>query len=190
MTARTDTKEKILDIAVSLLKTSGFNAFSYQHISSALGVKNAAIHYHYPSKDDLGRAVIERERERFRAWKRVTDSQVSDYGQKLEQFIDIYTHNLENNQQLCMVGTSGAVYFTLPPAMQAEVRLLVAEIHTWLSDTLQAGRERGVFAFPGAAADKAYVITSSLAGALQLARIAGNEEFYAVTRQLKKDLVR
>jgi TetR/AcrR family transcriptional repressor of nem operon len=47
---RQDTKKRILDMAEDLLLTRGFNAFSYQHISSELGMKNAAIHYHYPKK--------------------------------------------------------------------------------------------------------------------------------------------
>ena len=63
---KTDTRKRILDIAEQLLLSRGFNAFSYQHISSELGVRNAAIHYHFPKKSDLGVALIQRYRRRFR----------------------------------------------------------------------------------------------------------------------------
>ena len=38
----------------------GFHAFSYQDISSALGVRNAAVHYHFRTKVLLVAAVVER----------------------------------------------------------------------------------------------------------------------------------
>ncbi|XLM19461.1 TetR/AcrR family transcriptional regulator, partial [Chromobacterium piscinae] len=63
--SKTDTRKRILDLAEELLLTRGFNGFSYQHISSELGVRNAAIHYHFPKKNDLGVALIQRYRRRF-----------------------------------------------------------------------------------------------------------------------------
>ncbi len=60
-----DTKTEILDLAENLLLDRGFNGFSYADISSALGVKNAAIHYFFPTKSDLGIAVIQRAKEMF-----------------------------------------------------------------------------------------------------------------------------
>ena len=43
---------------------------------SELGVKNAAIHYHYPTKEDLGCAVIQRYRDRFKLW--INNARVKD----------------------------------------------------------------------------------------------------------------
>jgi len=60
-----DTRKLILDTAEELLLTRSFSAFSYSNIASALGVKNAAIHYHFPSKTDLGVALVARFRRRF-----------------------------------------------------------------------------------------------------------------------------
>ncbi|HEY3475881.1 MAG TPA: TetR/AcrR family transcriptional regulator, partial [Anaerolineales bacterium] len=48
-----NSKRTILNMAEDLLQYKGFNGFSYAHISSKLGVKNAAIHYHFPTKEDL-----------------------------------------------------------------------------------------------------------------------------------------
>ncbi|MGL6067943.1 MAG: TetR/AcrR family transcriptional regulator, partial [Sediminibacterium sp.] len=49
----TDTKQEILSIGRDLLKKVGYNAFSYSDISKQLNIKNAAVHYHYPTKEDL-----------------------------------------------------------------------------------------------------------------------------------------
>jgi len=44
---RSDTSEKILDLAELLIQTRGYSAFSYQDISEALEVTKASIHYHF-----------------------------------------------------------------------------------------------------------------------------------------------
>ena len=63
-----DTREEILNCAEELLQRRGYNAFSYQHIAVQLGIRNAAIHYHFPAKEDLGVALVQRYRQRFRDW--------------------------------------------------------------------------------------------------------------------------
>ncbi len=62
-----DTRTLILDVAQELVQSRGYNGFSYRDIALRLGVRNAAIHYHFPSKGDLGRELLVRYRERLRA---------------------------------------------------------------------------------------------------------------------------
>ena len=62
---RSETAEKILDVAERLIQTRGCSAFSYQDIADALKIKKASIHYHFESKTDLVIAVIDRYTERF-----------------------------------------------------------------------------------------------------------------------------
>ncbi|MGE5775442.1 MAG: TetR/AcrR family transcriptional regulator, partial [Chloroflexota bacterium] len=68
MIRNTNTKRAIMDLAEAFIQDKGFNGFSYAHISTELGVKNAAIHYHFPSKEALVCAVIQRYRDRFQLW--------------------------------------------------------------------------------------------------------------------------
>ena len=44
-----ETKDKIRNLAEELIRTKGYNAFSYADLSAPLQIKNAAIHYHFPS---------------------------------------------------------------------------------------------------------------------------------------------
>ena len=60
---RRDTREEILNTAESLWQHRGYNAFSYHHIAVQLGIRNAAIHYHFPGKEDLGVELIRRYRD-------------------------------------------------------------------------------------------------------------------------------
>ena len=62
-----NTREKIVDHAFQLMLQRGVNGFSYRDISKPLGVKNAAIHYHFPSKMDLVLEMIRENHEVFAA---------------------------------------------------------------------------------------------------------------------------
>ena len=53
------TRDQIIDKAFQLMLQRGLNGFSYRDISGPLGVKNAAIHYHFPNKMDLIKALID-----------------------------------------------------------------------------------------------------------------------------------
>ena len=63
---RSETAEQILDLAETLIQTRGYSAFSYQDIADSLGIRKASIHYHFPSKSDLGVAVVDRYMSPFR----------------------------------------------------------------------------------------------------------------------------
>ena len=64
---RSETAGQILDLAETLIQTRGYSAFSYQDIADSLGIRKASIHYHFPSKADLGVAVVDRYVARFAA---------------------------------------------------------------------------------------------------------------------------
>jgi len=48
-----DTRERILDIALDLFITTGFDGTSLREIAERLGFSKAAIYYHFASKDDI-----------------------------------------------------------------------------------------------------------------------------------------
>jgi len=54
------TKQKILDAAQQQVLARGFAATSVDAIQAAAGISRGTFFYHYPSKDDLARALIER----------------------------------------------------------------------------------------------------------------------------------
>jgi AcrR family transcriptional regulator len=50
---RTDTRERILEVAARLFSERGFAGTSIRDIADALGVTKAALYYHFPSKDAI-----------------------------------------------------------------------------------------------------------------------------------------
>jgi len=178
-----------MNLAESLLQDRGFNGFSYADIASQLGVKNAAIHYHFPSKEDLGIAVIKRYRDRFKLW--INNSRVKDlsHEEKLNWFFSIYSDFRADNGKVCLVGSLEAEFNSIPEGLRKEVESLNKEMLVWLEATLSAGKEAGVFQFNGTPSSKAALIYSSVQGGLQMARALGTKKFRDVVEQNKQDVL-
>jgi AcrR family transcriptional regulator len=184
-----DTRTRILDLAEQLLLSRGFNAFSYQHIAKELGVKPAAIHYHYPTKEDLGTAIIQRQRGRLRKWRdlpRVTELPAH---QQLEALFEVYLHHVQREQRVCLFGSLAAEFRTLPETMQQELRLFNQELTQWLAGVLEAGRVAGTLVFRGQPTAKSAQVLTTLAGALQVARVHGEQQFHLIFEQLRLELL-
>lgn len=189
MSDTANTRRKILDLAESLIQDRGYNGFSYAHISTELGVKNAAIHYHFPSKEALGCAIVQRTRDRFQLW--INNARVNDLTppEKLDWFFSIYTDYRVHDGKVCLAGALQTDFPTLPDSLRHQTESLTGEMLTWLEATLAEGRATGAFAFYGDPADKAALILASVQGALQIARSLGTEKFQAVIRQHKNDIL-
>jgi AcrR family transcriptional regulator len=188
MARHKNTRRAILDLGQALLQDKGYNGFSYAHIAAELGIKNAAVHYYFPAKEDLGVEVVRRYRERFRLW--TNNARVKDLSPqgKLDWFFSIYTDMHADEEKVCLVGSIEAEFNTIPAPLQAEVQALHAELLAWLETALAEGAAAGVFRFRGRPAARAAVILSSLQGGLQLGRALGTERFQQVLEQLRLDL--
>ena len=163
----TDTRKKILDLAQSLMLSRGFNAFSYQHISAELGVRNAAIHYHFPKKTDLGVALIERYCRRFERF--VAAQSGLTPVQQLAQYFELADRYFLQ-QQICPSGILSAELQTLPEEMQQQTRRFVGLMRAWAVDIVRRGREQALMHYPGSDAGMGDIVFAAMQGALQLAR--------------------
>ena len=164
----------------------GFNGFSYANISSVLKIKNAAIHYYFPTKADLGLAIIQRARERFANWTQNQRMVSKPPAEKLEAFFRQYLRFLEAGQQVCLGGALETDFKTLPPAMQIETQKFASDILVWMEGVLEEGREKHIFSFPGEARDQAILILSSLQGALQMTRAVGSSCLHLAMAQIRR----
>ena len=184
-----DTRTRILDLAESLLLERGFNAFSYQHLAKELGVKPAAIHYHFPSKDDLGTAIVARQLRRLRKWRDLPRVANLPSVEQFEALLAVYTNHLGNERRVCLFGALAADFRTLPPLMQAELRSFNRELTEWLAQVLAVGRATGGMHFVGSPAAKATLLLTTLAGALQMARVHDETPFQVIVGQIRLELL-
>src|SRR5271166_5391358 len=120
--APTAAARAILDAAERLAQTRGYNGFSYADVAAQLGVTKASLHYHFPSKAELGRALIERYHAGFVEALGIIDREVDEPCGKLERYVALYDAVMRNDR-MCLCGMLAAEHATLPQAMQLQLQL-------------------------------------------------------------------
>lgn len=171
--APTPAATAILDVAERLAQTRGYNGFSYADIAAELGVTKASLHYHFPSKAELGRALIVRYHGLFGAALDSIDGQTKSPQEKLKRYVGLYDSVL-SNERMCLCGMLAAEYATLPGPMQEGLTAFFDANERWLTAVLEDGLRAGTFAFREAAKERARVLLGALEGAMLVARSYGN----------------
>ena len=164
-----DTPRRILDIAERLVRTRGYNAFSYADIAQALHVTKASLHYHFPTKAELGKRLIERYELFFLQALAAIDRTSADASEQLRRYVEIYADVLRNDR-MCLCGMLAAEYATLPKPMKAELKHFFDENERWLVAVLEEGQATSRLRFAGSAREVARLLVGSLEGAMMLAR--------------------
>jgi TetR/AcrR family transcriptional repressor of nem operon len=163
-----DTRERILGSAQLLAQRRGFNAFSYADIAAEVGVRKASIHHHFPSKDDLELALVQRYRQQFGAQLERIDAEGLDAAGRLRAYAALYRATLEGGA-ICLCGMMASDIQALPQALRQPLRAFFDEQADWLATVLEAGRRSGEFAFLGPAPRRARLLLATLQGGLIVA---------------------
>jgi TetR/AcrR family transcriptional regulator, transcriptional repressor for nem operon len=176
-----------MELGEDLIRMKGYNAFSYLDISSELGIKNAAVHYYFPSKENLGTSIVKTNIQRFGEMIENMNSRSFDEWHQLETFLKVYVKS-NREHKLCIVGSLGPDFNTLNDPTRVELKKMTELIVNWLTQLLERGREKAVFAFRGEPRNKALVIISSLVAGLQLSRILDKADFKTIHQFILDDL--
>jgi len=176
------TAGQILDVGERLAQTRGFNGFSDADLATELGITEASLHYHFPTKAGLGRALIDRYSASFtEALSRIERSGASA-PEQLERYVSIYAGMLKSGR-ICLCGMLAAEYNTLPASMQEAIRAFFDFNERWLARVLESGRRDGTLAFDDQSAEAARAIESTIEGAMLLARLYGRPEQFTGAAQ-------
>lgn len=185
-----ETRDTIIKLGDELIRQKGFNAFSYHDIALQLGVRNAAVHYHFPTKADLLIEVAKYHIQNLKDFEREKIG-LSAY-QKVVAFINTYV-KISAERRVCFVGAMATDWDTVEEAVKPYMQQIAAMIIDWLTDTLQKGLDNKELQFKEPARTQALLIISNLLAATQMARITGSENFEtiknAVLNSIKPDKV-
>jgi TetR/AcrR family transcriptional regulator, transcriptional repressor for nem operon len=183
-----DTAARILDVAEGLVQIHGYNAFSYADIAEELHIRKASLHHHFPTKADLGGALIARYQQRFVEALAGIHRGSTDERTKLKQYAQLYSKVLRK-QRMCLCGVLAADFETLPKPMREGVLGFFNANEEWLKQVLEDGRKAKTLRFDGPASSIAAFLVSSLEGAMLLARSFGKtSRFESVVNKLLSDL--
>ena len=156
-----DTAVRILDVAERLLQSRGYNGFSFADVAAELGITRAALHYHFPSKAELGRALIERYADRFAAALAELDAALPDAPSRLAGYVEIYRRVLREDR-MCLCGMLAAEYRTLPEPLRDRVWTFFEHNTAWLAETLAEGSRDGSLRVLGEPRDAATMVLGGL----------------------------
>ncbi len=167
-----DTATRVLDVAEELVQRRGFNGFSYADVADELDITTASLHYYFPGKAELGRALIQRYTARFIDALAAIEARFPDARARLEAYAEIYAAVLQEHR-FCLCGMLAAEYETLTKPMRDAVIEFFDQNEAWLTRVLEAGWQQGTLQFAGLASDAARMIVSGLEGAMLVARPYG-----------------
>jgi TetR/AcrR family transcriptional repressor of nem operon len=182
------TATRILNVAERLVQTRGFNGFSYADIADEVGITKASLHYHFATKAQLGRTLIERYTGAFEtALHQITSAQADARG-RLRAYVKIYADVLAEGR-MCLCGMAAAEYGTLPETMQQALREFFSSNERWLAQLLEQAQREGYLSLRAPAAEEASMLMSALEGAMLVARAMGDRDrFEATARALLAQL--
>lgn len=153
--------ESILDAAERRIRRGGFAAASFRELASDVGIKSASVHYHFPQKADLGRALVDRYAEQF-----IAALGAPEGADALERLIGAYVASLKGDGAACLCAILGATARELPEPVGAAVANFFARLTGWASEAL------------GTPEDAEFAI-STLQGAMVLAVASGDADVLA-----------
>ena len=180
------TREALLEAAAARLQAVGWASFSFRDLAEQVGIRAPSIHYHFPTKSDLGVALVVWMRERRAACEHEL---IAAYPNPRERLIALGEMIGERTcstgtDQSCPIYALQAEYAILPPPMQQAVVGWIDDCLSGLSRWLDDGRRSGVFAFPGEVREQALVVWSVLQQGTQLHRTHPHTDYVGLVRQL------
>ena len=188
MTQANSTRDQIIDQAFQLMLQRGLHGFSYRDISEPMGVKNAAIHYHFPNKMDLIKALID---ENHQVLRRSTSEFMAYGGPAMPQLEGLFAYAMNQCQcgrPICMVGALAIDYDELNDDIKSANDRFMKDSVNWLTKVMELGREQEEFHFNGEPMSKAISILAMIQGARQMARVHGLDYLEKIFDQIRIDL--
>lgn len=191
MTSPSTTSDDILRCARSLIIAGGYNGFSYADISKVVGIRNASIHHHFPTKSDLVCALVAGYRQEADAGIAELERRIPDAAGQLRAYIGFWeTCITDATAAFCVCALLAGEVPVLPDAVVREVRGHFRAISAWLTSILERGAKQGSLRFTGSAKTEAEIFMATVHGAMLSARAYGDPKiFQTIAGPLLKRLI-
>jgi TetR/AcrR family transcriptional repressor of nem operon len=157
------TRDALVRTAESLMRTRGYTAFSYADLAETVGIRKASIHHHFPTKEDLGIAIVEDYILRVRSEFERIQGQHQGVVDRLEAYFELFQSSTEGGL-LPLCGALAAEMSALPPSLQELTHRFFDMQLKWLTAVLKHGIEHREIPTGSGARQKAFLLLSVLEG--------------------------
>lgn len=166
-----DRRAEVLAHSRALLRTRGFNAFSHRDLAALVGVKSSSVHYYFPTKEDIGLALVAEYRAEVMGL--LSSLEGLPVAQRLDRFTRLFSEAAAHGDQWCVAGMLASDFETLGDGLQSEVRRFFNEVEAWLAAQARLLQPQ---LKPAAALRLGKTAMAMLEGALLLARSQGEPQ--------------
>ncbi len=129
--ARPNKSEAILDATESLSRTLGFRGLTIRDVADKVGVKPAAVHYHFRSKEDLMLATMRRYTERLFV---KLGSPTQD--PELKLLVQTFQATASQPEAMCLGGVIASEVDGLPDSVRDEIKTFFSRLIHWIAQAL------------------------------------------------------
>jgi|SRR5450830_1294148 len=179
MTDSSNTAESILRCAQSLIIAGGYNGFSYADIAQVIGIRNASIHHHFPTKAVLVRTLVARYREEMQASVAKLEQHVSNPLEQLRAYAKFWEVCIADaSSSFCVCALLASEMPILPEEIALEVRAHFRALATWLTTVFARGAQQGSLALTESAEAEADIFLATVHGAMLSARAYGDAKMF------------
>jgi TetR/AcrR family transcriptional repressor of nem operon len=166
-----DTRQAIMTAARAVVQAHGYNGLSFRELAKEVGIKSASIHYHFPTKGDLGAALARAYTEEAIAYFDNLPVAAKDRDGSIRKYTDVFRGALLKNNRMCLCGIMAAEHDDLPAEVRAEVDRFTDVNVAFLVKLLSSGKSGS----PGKAVQRrALAIFGAIEGAQLVARGRGD----------------
>lgn len=175
-------RDEILDVSEAMIRRVGFNGFSTRDVAEAVGIKAASVHYHFPTKADIGVAVTGRYTSRFLEDLGDPGAFDGDIKKVISRYVTSFRHALVRDEKLCLCAVLGAEIGSLPSEVGSHTRVFFERNIEWLRTAFMACRLTDT-----KARGYAIHVLSSLEGAMIVSKTMSDDGvFESVAKTLTK----
>ncbi|NBI27945.1 TetR/AcrR family transcriptional regulator [Chengkuizengella marina] len=178
MEKNNSTLERILDEGRHLIQKYGYNGFSYADIAEIIGIKKASIHYYFPTKQELVRAVLQRYNKEFLNNLYQIDQQFSDPLDKLKSFFLLYRRTLENDSKICLCSMMAAEISSFPEEIRDDINRFFLDNQKWIEKVLAQKNASDDSSFSDSLSEQSRLLLTFVQGAQLLVRASGEIDQY------------
>ena len=164
---KNDMREAVLAAARAAVQARGYSALSFRELAKEVGIKSASVHYHFPTKGDLGVALAQRYTAEGAAHLEKVLATAPNPHACFDRYVEIFRAALANGNRMCLSGIMSAELDDLPEEVRREIDRFPRMCISWMTRVLattepEAGEE--------SRNERAMAIYAAIAGAQLIAR--------------------
>jgi TetR/AcrR family transcriptional repressor of nem operon len=172
-----DMRLQLLTEAEVVVRRVGYAGFSYADLAKRVSIRKPSIHHHFPTKEDLGAALVEAYTDRFTQELNDIADKTQNALERLNFYAGLYRTGLQAGQG-CLCGVLASELAGLPERVRVGVRRFFEVNVDWLASVIAEGRAARSIHSDVDARSQAASVLAGLEGAMLVSRALGSVDVF------------